>query len=119
MPWFFNKHPLLLHRLKTKEDPLTVPLNFVVFWIQIHDLHSGLISEAMAKRFGMFLGELLEYDTWIPSMGFQRFICLKVKIDVLKPLKRRKKVQVGTNLFMHDFIMRNSIFLLYLWEARP
>ncbi|MBA0871638.1 hypothetical protein Goshw_028481, partial [Gossypium schwendimanii] len=30
------------------EDPLVVPLVFVDFWVQIHDLPSGLILEAMA-----------------------------------------------------------------------
>ncbi|MBA0819801.1 hypothetical protein Gohar_025732 [Gossypium harknessii] len=64
LSWFFNNH-LLLHKQQMKEDPLTVSLNFVVFWIQIHDLPSGLMLETMAKHFGVFI----EYDTRISSLS--------------------------------------------------
>ncbi|MBA0845484.1 hypothetical protein Goarm_022495 [Gossypium armourianum] len=52
LPWFFNNHLLLLHKLQMKEDSLTIPLNYDVFWIQIHDLPPGLMLETMAKCFG-------------------------------------------------------------------
>lgn len=103
MPWFFNKHALMLHQLNLKEDRLTIPLHFVVFWIQIYDLPLSLMSEAMANRFGTFFGELLEYDMRIPTTGFQRFMRIKVKIDALQPLKRLKKLQVGNQNYYARF----------------
>ncbi|MBA0749250.1 hypothetical protein Gogos_003199, partial [Gossypium gossypioides] len=39
------------------EDLLTLPLNNVEFWVQIHDLPLALMSETMARRFGSFLGD--------------------------------------------------------------
>ncbi|MBA0803496.1 hypothetical protein Gohar_013704, partial [Gossypium harknessii] len=40
---------------KTRQDPHTLPLHHAKFWVQIHDLPPGLMSETMAGRFGTFL----------------------------------------------------------------
>lgn len=49
VPWTFNNHLLILHKLRDGEDPLGVPLFHIVFWVQIHDLPNGMYMEAMAK----------------------------------------------------------------------
>lgn len=53
------------------------------------------MSEIMARRFGGFLGEFLEYDTKVPMFGILRYMRIKVKFDVRLPLKRKKKVLLG------------------------
>lgn len=102
-PWVFNDHLLLFHELQMNEDPRTVLLYRTAFWIQIHDLPPGLMSESLAKRFGIFLGEFLDYDTRIPTMGFQQFMRIRVRIDVRLALKRKKKIQVGAHSFYAHF----------------
>ncbi|KAK5794824.1 hypothetical protein PVK06_036074 [Gossypium arboreum] len=54
-PWFFNKHLIILHELKQGENPLVVLLFSSEFWVQVHDLPPGLMTELMAKQFGNFL----------------------------------------------------------------
>ncbi|MBA0626714.1 hypothetical protein Godav_004329 [Gossypium davidsonii] len=44
------------------EDPLKIPLVFVPFWVQIHDVPVGLFSESLAIQLGNFIGVFLEYD---------------------------------------------------------
>ncbi|MBA0812487.1 hypothetical protein Gohar_026454 [Gossypium harknessii] len=61
--WFFNNHLLILHKIQMGEEPLLVSLYLSEFWVQIHDLALGLMTETMAKQFGDFLGQFLEYDT--------------------------------------------------------
>ncbi|KAH1073311.1 hypothetical protein J1N35_025639 [Gossypium stocksii] len=95
MSWFFNNYLLLLQKLEIGEDPLQLSIHHALFWVQIHDLPLGLMSKTMARRFGAFLGEFLDYDTWIPSIGVQRFMRVRVCIDVRLPLKRKKKVLLG------------------------
>ncbi|GMJ09473.1 hypothetical protein like AT3G31430 [Hibiscus trionum] len=94
-PWFFNNHLLLLHKLRNGEDPLQVPLEHTMMWVQIHDLPPGLMSEPMARQFGKFLGEFLEYDSKLILLGRKQFMRLKVWLDVRQPLKRKKKVALG------------------------
>ncbi|KAK5792925.1 hypothetical protein PVK06_034056 [Gossypium arboreum] len=86
-PWFFNNHLLLLHRLQPSENPSLVQLNFSEFWVQIHDLPPGLMSEPLVKQFGNFLGQFIEYDTSFRSTNFFSFMRIRVHIDVTVPLK--------------------------------
>lgn len=58
-PWFFNNHLLILKRIKYEDNPATVDLNSTEFWVQVHDLPPGLLSEQLAKRLGNFCGDLL------------------------------------------------------------
>ncbi|KAE8716895.1 hypothetical protein F3Y22_tig00110105pilonHSYRG00012 [Hibiscus syriacus] len=62
-PWNFNKHLLILHKLQHGEDPKTVPLNHLCFWILISDVPRGFMSERVARSLGNFIGSFIEYDT--------------------------------------------------------
>ncbi|KAA3472916.1 reverse transcriptase [Gossypium australe] len=41
-PWTFNNHLLVLHVIQWGEDPLRIPLIKAPFWIQIHDIPTGM-----------------------------------------------------------------------------
>lgn len=74
---------------------MTVPLSFSEFWVQIHELPPGLMSVTMAMQFGNFIGSFIKYDTTVPALGVLKFLRIKVRLDVNRPLKRRKKIIVG------------------------
>ncbi|MBA0686829.1 hypothetical protein Goari_014406, partial [Gossypium aridum] len=59
-PWFFNRHLILLQRLEKGEWSLQVPLYFTEFWVQIHYLSRGFMSEGMARQLGDFIGKFME-----------------------------------------------------------
>ncbi|MBA0677943.1 hypothetical protein Goari_019316 [Gossypium aridum] len=44
------------------KDPLKVPLIFVNFWVQIHEVPPGFFFEALTRQIGDFTGKILEYD---------------------------------------------------------
>lgn len=94
-PWFFKNHLLIMKKVLVGEDPLPVPLDFVKFWIQIHDLPSGFMSESLARQFGDFLGRFLGYDSTVSIYGSRNYMRIKAKIDSRLPLKRKKKIQLG------------------------
>lgn len=62
LPGMFNNHLLILSKLKRGEDPLKIPLVYVPFWLQIHNVPISLFSENLAKLLGNFIGAFLEYD---------------------------------------------------------
>lgn len=64
------------------EDPLEVPLFQLSFWIQLHGLPNGFITESAGKQFGDFFGTFMSYEC----------MRIRVKIDVRRPLKRKKKI---------------------------
>ncbi|MBA0839313.1 hypothetical protein Goarm_005056 [Gossypium armourianum] len=59
-------------------------LNFTEFWIQVHELPPGLMSESMAKQLGNFCGKFLEYDTAIPFLGQKTYMRIRVKNRAIK-----------------------------------
>ncbi|MCI17989.1 DUF4283 domain protein, partial [Trifolium medium] len=61
-PWFFEKHMLILGSMVGAESPAHVPLYTVPFWVQVHKLPSGLMSEKIGKQIAGAMGEFLEYD---------------------------------------------------------
>ncbi|KAE8678428.1 hypothetical protein F3Y22_tig00111410pilonHSYRG00064 [Hibiscus syriacus] len=54
-PWNFNSHLLILHRLKEGEVPLDVPLYISPFWILVHDVPHGYMSEGVANNWELSL----------------------------------------------------------------
>lgn len=90
-PCTFNSHLLILHRLRLGENLLTVELCWIDCWLLIHDIPFGFMSEHVAKQLGNFIGSFIEYDTKIVQSGRGRIMCVRVKMNVGKPLRRRKK----------------------------
>lgn len=58
-PWTFNNHLLVLRRLKLGEDPLKVPLEHVMFWVQIHDIPLGFFRRCWIDNWATLLVDLL------------------------------------------------------------
>ncbi|XP_016722644.1 uncharacterized protein [Gossypium hirsutum] len=112
-PWFFNNHLIILHEIKQGEDPLVVPLSSFEFWVQVHDLPPRLLTKIMEKLFGNFLGQFLEYDTTIPTMGIIKFMRIRVRLDVSLPLKRKKKIQICKERIVYARFQYEKLSLFY------
>lgn len=83
-PWSFDNIMMVLGAIGLGEDPTQ--------WIQIYDLPMGLMMESVGKQLGNFFGEFLEYDTKNNSSIWREYMRVRVRIDVRKPLKRKKKI---------------------------
>ncbi|MBA0729623.1 hypothetical protein Golax_020346, partial [Gossypium laxum] len=96
-------------------------LNLMEFWIQVHKLPPGLMTELMAKQFGDFCGKFLEYDTSIPSLGHKKYMHIRVFLDVSAPLKLRiepSKIVFGWDLSLRAVVRhRNTAMSRWLREA--
>ncbi|KAL8114670.1 hypothetical protein AgCh_021509 [Apium graveolens] len=87
-PWSFDNAMLVMAEIPIGDEPLDVPLWYVNMWMQIYDIPSGLMSEAVGKQLGDFFGKFLEYDTKNNASIWREFMRIRVKLDVRKPLKR-------------------------------
>ncbi|XWS61688.1 hypothetical protein CRYUN_Cryun07bG0147300 [Craigia yunnanensis] len=61
-PWTFNQHMLITNRLKVSDNHLQVPLDFADFWIQVHEVPYGFMSEKVGKDIFNFIGVFIEAD---------------------------------------------------------
>ncbi|MBA0591183.1 hypothetical protein Gorai_019868 [Gossypium raimondii] len=91
-PWFFNNHLLILKRITYGENPAMLELNSTKFWVQVHDLPPGLMSEQLVKQLGNFCGGFIGYDSVTLASGSKKYIRVRVCLDVAAPLKRKKKI---------------------------
>ncbi|KAH1122442.1 hypothetical protein J1N35_005602 [Gossypium stocksii] len=101
LPWFFNHHLIIFHRLEGGEDPNLVPLWHTLFWVHVHNLPVDLTSEGTARQLGDFVGKFLKYDTSLIAKGVGSYIHIRVILDVRLPLKRKKRIGVGHNKFLY------------------
>jgi hypothetical protein len=92
-PWSFDNHTLVLNILPDDVDPRDVQLFNVPFWIQIHNLPSGFMSQKVGKNVGDYIGEFLEYDEKNDSLSWRKYMRIRVLIDVRLPLKKSKKIK--------------------------
>lgn len=91
-PWTFDNALLVLSSIRTGEDPVKIPLFEVEFWVQIYELPVGLMTEAVGKQLGNFFGTFIQYDATNNSRIWREFMRIRIKLDVRKPLKRKKKI---------------------------
>lgn len=64
----------------------------VEFWIQIYDIPMGYMFKTIGKQLGNLFGTFLQYDSNNKSSIWREFMRICVKINVRKPLKRKKKI---------------------------
>ncbi|MFQ6663930.1 hypothetical protein Gotur_031231 [Gossypium turneri] len=112
-PWFFNNHLLLLKRISYGDNPAAIELNSTEFWVQVHDLPPGLISESMAVQLGNFCGKFIEYDSNNPLLGKKSYMRIRVCLDVNAPLKRKKKIQIGKTMTAYARFKYEKLSLFY------
>ncbi|XP_057803593.1 uncharacterized protein At4g02000-like [Salvia miltiorrhiza] len=103
-PWAFGNFPLILHHLRRGEFPLKVPLDYLPFWVQIHDLPAGYLTEGIGKILGKFIGTFLEYDSTNSTGVWRQYMRVRVGVRVDEPLKRFKKLKSKEGVtFMVNF----------------
>ncbi|MBA0692709.1 hypothetical protein Goari_010246 [Gossypium aridum] len=73
VPWAFNNHLLVFHRLENNEDPMQI---------------------------GNFIGAF-EYDLRQISNGVNQYLHIRVRMDVRFSFKRRKKIQISPSNFIY------------------
>lgn len=102
-PWTFDGAMLVVNTISRGEDPINVPLHELKFWVQIHGLPSGFMSEVVGKHLGNFFGTFLSYDPNNNTSIWRESMRLKIRVDARKPLKRKKKIckKDGTECIVH------------------
>lgn len=92
-PWNFDNAMLLLEEIPEGDEPLKVSLWHLNMWIQIYDLPSGFMLEAVGIQLGNFFGSFVMYDSKNNSSIWREYMRIKINVDVRRPLKRKKKIK--------------------------
>ncbi|KAL8502936.1 hypothetical protein ACS0TY_021892 [Phlomoides rotata] len=94
-PWSFGVHPLVLHQLRFGETPNLVPLDKILFWVQIHDLPMGAYTEGVGILLGNYIGRFVEYDSSNKGAVWRPYMRIQVEVSVNNPLKIGRRIKIA------------------------
>jgi 14-3-3 protein epsilon len=92
-PWTFDNNMLLLERAHLGVQIENIPLFHADFWVQVHNLPTGLMKESVGVKLANYIGTFLEYDKNNKTSFWRQYMRLRVKVDVRQPLKKDTKVK--------------------------
>lgn len=82
---------LLLKQINGEEQPSEVIFKKTPFWIRLCDVPFGKRNVSFAHEIGERLGGFIEFNNSDP-LGWEEFMCIKVMLEIDKPLRRGFKV---------------------------
>ncbi|XP_050229355.1 uncharacterized protein LOC126678502 [Mercurialis annua] len=95
-PWNYQEYLLVLEAPTGIGDITEAKFNLVPFWIQIHQLPLMCLNKEAGLSLGKQIGEVEEVDHGASGDCLGKYIRVRVKVDVTKPLKRGLKVRVDS-----------------------
>ena len=93
-PWSFNKSLQVLGNFEGHEKPEEVKLQWCPFRVQIHGLPLGLMTAKIGTVLGESIGDVEEVDVDEEQMAWGCYLCVRVAINISKPLKTGRKIAV-------------------------
>uniref|UniRef100_A0A803PIN7 Reverse transcriptase domain-containing protein n=1 Tax=Cannabis sativa TaxID=3483 RepID=A0A803PIN7_CANSA len=91
-PWTYDRKPFIFTRLKEGDNPRLVEINHLDMWVQLHNLQPGNMTLSVMTALGNFIGTFIESDPNNFVGVWRDFLRVRVRINVIKPIKRRMKV---------------------------
>jgi 14-3-3 protein epsilon len=92
-PWSFNNQMLIIKRVQLGVQIENIPLYHVDFWVQVHNLPTGLMAERVGKTLANYIGSFVEYDKNNKGSFWREYMRIKVRVDVRQPLKKESRVK--------------------------
>ncbi|TXG53380.1 hypothetical protein EZV62_022549 [Acer yangbiense] len=92
-PWHFDNHIIVLEKLEGPRDMASMEFKMVDFWVQIHQVPMLCMNSRITKILAKQIGIVVE----IPAdskESWGKFLRVRVRIDISKPLKRCLKVRL-------------------------
>ncbi|XVE98625.1 hypothetical protein REPUB_Repub03eG0122600 [Reevesia pubescens] len=86
-PWFFDKALLLLVEIDDRVRSEAMIMEWCPFWIQIHGLPFGLLSEKIGIVLEDSIGDVIEIDSKNSHQFQGKYLRVRVHLNGTKPLK--------------------------------
>ncbi|CAD6265749.1 unnamed protein product [Miscanthus lutarioriparius] len=87
-PWEFGGDLLIVVDFDEKKRLKDLEFIYTPVWIRVFDLPLGMMNEATGRKIGDKVGKTLEVDAEDDGSAIGRYLRIKVRLDVRKPLLR-------------------------------
>lgn len=93
-PWHFDNHAILLDDIEGKGNPSNMELYKLPLWVRVYNLpFRGRLNILNLESVGKKIGEYIRLDS-SGSVGIDKSIRMRIKIDVRKPLTTKIKIKL-------------------------
>jgi 14-3-3 protein epsilon len=92
-PWAFNNQMLIVERVQLGVQIENIPLHHIDFWVQVHNLPTGLMAERVGKTLANYIGSFVEYDKNNKGSFWREYMRIRVRVDIRQPLKKDSRVK--------------------------
>ena len=86
-PWTFDQKLVLLQEINSTMQPSSIMM--IPFWIRIYNMPLNCRSIDSAKALAGNIEAILDVEQDV--IGWDRFMCVQVMLDVTKPIRRLQK----------------------------
>jgi hypothetical protein len=94
-PWSFDRQIVVLNEFDGQCPPAQMTFTHSPIWIQVHDMPLLCMTKGIGMKIGASLGDLEDVDVAGEGVGWGRCLCLRVSIDLSKPLERGRALVIG------------------------
>ncbi|XP_059431640.1 uncharacterized protein LOC132165165 [Corylus avellana] len=102
-PWSFDRQIFVLQEFEGNTPPSQMNFSLSPFWIQIHDMPLICMNTGVGRKIGKSMGQVEEVDVAEGCAGWGRYLCIRVILDLMKPLDRGRALHLGDKVNWVDF----------------
>jgi hypothetical protein len=94
-PWSFNNALLVMEDFDPIKTLTDYEFCFVPIWVRVFDLPLGIMNRDTGESIGGEIGEFMEADVDENGMAIGKYLKVKVRINIKKPLMRGIMLDLG------------------------
>lgn len=81
----------------------------------VQNIPHGFVSKLVAKCLENFIGKYVEFDAKVVALGSTGVLCVRVKIDIRRSLKRKKRIMLPKDSISYvNFAYEKLILFCFL-----
>ncbi|KAF5462220.1 hypothetical protein F2P56_018246 [Juglans regia] len=93
-PWLFENYLFILKAYEGGLQPDKLIFNVEYFWLQIYNLPLGLMTKKWGECIGQSVGQVLDVDVDEDDIGWGKYLRVRIKLDLHKPITRGRIIMV-------------------------
>ncbi|CAN6195050.1 unnamed protein product [Urochloa humidicola] len=94
-PWMFGKDLVVVAEVDESKSIEEMEFAYIPIWVRVMKLPFGMMNKATGEAIGAELGSFVDMDLDDDGTAVGRYLRIKVRLDIRKPLMRGVTVFVG------------------------
>ncbi|XP_015894602.3 uncharacterized protein At4g02000-like [Ziziphus jujuba] len=94
-PWHFERALVLTEEISGSITPHSTNIHTAYFWIHVHNVPLQSMTKSTGEAIGSHLGECVMVNSDEEGLCFGKFMRVRIKLDIRRPLRTGMKVDLG------------------------